>query len=282
MTTDPLLRREVDRVRESYQQASGLLVDPESLAYANQWLRAPDPRLPQPNLRTWYREPTGLYLPLSCVITLVNTTKKIAATTDPVDFAGCHLTGAFVALVGIFDAATFSDSSGNSWTLDGTYGALGGGAGGTFRTYYCVHPTATGSHTFSYGGGFYSIVVFGFANIDAFDQMVGAAGPVVQPGSLTPTVDGSSLFVAGYGGGDIVTATVDSPFGGTEVSNDYGAAVNYSSAGSYFIQGASGAQNPTWSKASGSGAASLLVFKATVGASVPNLRVGYSPAVRLN
>ena len=193
-------------------------------------------------------------------ITFVNSAKKINATTTAADFSGANATGLFVAFVGTFDGTTLTDSSSNVWTT--ATKRTDAASGGSLNTFYCVHPTATGSHTFSWNGSFYSMVVFGFANVDSFDtgKESGANGDSSQPGSLTPTNDGTSLFVAGYGGGSIVTASVNAPFSGTEVSSDFQSGVNYSSAGAYFIQGAAGAQNPTWSDASGTGATEMLVF----------------------
>jgi len=194
-------------------------------------------------------------------ITFAQSAKKINATTDAADFSGCNATGLIVGIVGCFDGTTFSDSTGsNTWTA--ATSRADGASGGSLKTFYCVHPSATGSQTFSWNGSFYSIVVLGFANVDSFDagKESGANGDTQQPGSLTPTNDGTSLFVTGYGGGSIVTAAINSPFSGTVVSNDFQSGVNYSSAGAYFIQGASGAQNPTWSDASGTGAVEMLVF----------------------
>lgn len=54
-----------------FQDRVGVAVDPYSIAYVNHWLRHPDPRLPPPDLRHWYREP-GLWLPLSLAVAFEN------------------------------------------------------------------------------------------------------------------------------------------------------------------------------------------------------------------
>lgn len=260
MNLQRALRSEIDNVRDAYSQAHGCIVDPRSLDYINTWLHNPDPHLPLPDLRIRYREP-GLWLPYQCTAAFAASTHKAAATTDATNFAACNsATGLFVALVGIFDAATFSDSSSNTWT--GLYTNVAGSSGGTFQMYYCLGPTATSSHTFSYSGSFYSITVFGFTGIDSFDTS-NATGASNQPGSVTPSPNhGNSLLVTGYGGGSATSPTVDSPFGGTEVWQDYSVGVNYGSAGAYEIQTSVNSRNPTWSP-SASGGATIAVFNGT-------------------
>jgi hypothetical protein len=195
-------------------------------------------------------------------ITFVQSAKKIAATTDAANFSGCNATGLFVVIIGGFDVATLSDSSSNTWTAGTTF--TDAGSGGFTKMYYVVNPTATSSHTFSFSGSFYSIVVFGFANVSAFDQATGANGDVDQPGSLTPGTDGTSLFVTGVGG-NRTGQSINSPFSGTVVQNDYAAGVNYGSAGAYYIQSSAGAQNPTWSDSSGTSGCAMMTFTPAAG-----------------
>jgi len=198
-------------------------------------------------------------------ITFAQSAKAIAATTASKDFSACNGTGLFVACIGIFDNATFSDSSSNTWT-EASFGLTDGASGGSIKTMYCVNPTATSSHTFSYSGSFYSMAVLGFANVLGLDagKETETNGPTAtQPGSLTPSVD-NCVFVAGYSG-DVVTPSINGSFSGTEVFNNYGAGVNYSSAIAYFIQGTAAAQNPTWTPTSGGGGCTMLVFKPSAG-----------------
>lgn len=58
---------DISFLSERFAERQGFEIDIRSYEYANIWLRTPNPRLPLPDVRHWYREP-GLWLPLSLAI----------------------------------------------------------------------------------------------------------------------------------------------------------------------------------------------------------------------
>jgi len=208
--------------------------------------------------------------------------KSIASSITAKDYSALGTTGLIVAYVATSAAGTFADNSTNTWAQDVNVNA---GGGCSFFTFYCVNPTVTSSMDFTYAGGsFYSIVTMGFKVVSAFDVHSSANAPGgFSPGSLTPTApnDGTSLFVCGLAG-NITIPTIDSSFTRANF-NDYGAGVNFSSAGAYFIQVASGSKNPTWTPTTGDGGTAMQVFApgAGGGGGATDLRLGFNPVARL-
>src|SRR6185369_14115871 len=110
---------------------------------------------------------------------------------------GISTTGATLIVVGLENVSNFisntalTDSASNTWT----YGTLFTGSSSRYaRFVYCVNPSTSGSHTFSYlatNGAFYpvvSVLVFDNTPSGAFvSESAGAetvaSGTTVQPGS---------------------------------------------------------------------------------------------------
>ncbi len=205
-------------------------------------------------------------------IAFVNSVKVVGAgASGAVNMAACNGAGGlFVAIIGGLStvSAPSADTGSNSWTpATGRPGA----ASGELHLYYVLAPSASASHTFTNGvTSFGSMIVLGFSGVGAFDKESGSAAPgvsTVQPGSLTPATDGTSVFVTAAGGGNGLVHSVNAPFT-FDKENDFSGGSNYDTASGYFIQGAAGAQNPTWSYTDDSAAAMLVFAPAAAGVTV--------------
>jgi hypothetical protein len=181
--------------------------------------------------------------------------KSINSPTTPKNFTGCGVNGLLFALIGYAVNGLFSDSEGNTWS-SGNTPVLGAG-GGSLRAFWVFNPKVSSVQTFNSLATQFSMIVVGFANVGFLGVSENTPGPVQQAGPLSSF----DLFISGYGGGTVVGASVNSPFAGTEISNDFSVGVNFSTALSYFVRPFVGTEDPTWSRVSGDGACSLTVFQ---------------------
>lgn len=167
-------------------------------------------------------------------------------------------------LVGIvaYQAEPFpvlTDSKGNTWT------AL------TLRTstasqqhlklFYCVNPVVGTGHTFTVtqgGGGFFygAIQISWFSGASGgYDSnengINGSASSTtsIQPGSLTPSMDGCLLATLIGFNASTTTPTIDLSFSVRTFTN-YSGGNNFGGAFATLIETTAAAKNPTWSYAS--------------------------------
>ncbi len=183
----------------------------------------------------------------------------------------------FVAVIGGLSAVSgpSADTGSNSWTgLTARVGA----ASGNMQMFYVTSPAGvSSSHTFTNANSSFAVMhVLGFSGTGAFDKESGQDSQALseQPGSLTPTTDGTSLFVTGMGGG-----TSDNTAPGVSIDSGFTldhftalvGGVNYSCGSAYFIQVATGAKNPTWTSAIGTDGVAMAVFAPAGAAATPFL-----------
>ena len=258
-------------------------VDVRSPAYANLWLRSPDPRLPVPDLRHWHRyrrqpglpisEP-GLWVPLSCAIALVTSVKFAQLNTGT--SGAIDTTGANLLVLSISEdsasSATISDSKSNTWT------ALATSTSTNVKStiYYVASPTVGSGHTFTSTGLVQASLAIASAwsgaNSTPFDQENGqvsnVGGTSLQTGSVTPS-ENDELLIAMVGcnaeplGG---TFSVDLSFTIVQ-ENIFVAGTNYAGAQAYQIQTTATAINPTfsWTGSSNNKSARIATFKIASG-----------------
>lgn len=183
---------------------------------------------------------------------IAGTPSGTTLTTAPADTTGAGLL--IVALSSVNSTygttPTVSDSKGNTWT------ALTAKVGVYYREclYCCLAPTVGTGHTFSCdhaganppesrptlaflaASGTYTAGAENGNHIDAGSSSV-------QPGSVTPAVDGS-LVVTGLLFGDASSATIDSGFAADTINTG---SDHLSAAIGWLEQGTAAAVNPTWS-----------------------------------
>ena len=153
-----------------------------------------------------------------------------------------------------------SDSKANTWTKLTGLGTGGSGA----NINYVLSPTTDAAQTFTTDGGdvgtqYSGAGIVGFSGITAFDaKSAGSAdvtGAPFNPGSLTPAA-GGEVFISVLGftssASDSVLS-IDSGF--TIVYQGYTSAGAYGFAVAYKVKSAGDttAENPTWTKVSGTG-----------------------------
>lgn len=197
------------------------------------------------------------------------------AQSSSVDLSACNGAGGlFVAIIAAAAGvlAPSADTGSNSWT---GLTERAGTSGGAVRMFYKLAPVASATHTFTNGSNTLTdMAVLGFSGVDSFDQESGQAFQFTpeQPGSLTPTTDGTSLFVTGMGGGLSTSGTVSGPF----ILDTFSALIggtSYSRGSAYFIQTSSGAQNPSWTTDNADGVV-MAVLKPSGGGGMVPLTVG--------
>jgi hypothetical protein len=192
-----------------------------------------------------------------------------------------NTTGADLLVVSVHEydggpAGTVSDSKSNSWTALTSYNSSGASK---VRIYYATSaPTVGSGHTFQYtGSGVYATISVeawsGAHPTTPFDVENGNIGAVVsslQPGSVTPSVNGSLLYTARAAGGASDTISIDSGFtiGGTVDYNAGSGELGGSHA--YLVQTTAAAINPTWSSTSAATTqVAIAVFKPAAGDTTP-------------
>lgn len=188
-------------------------------------------------------------------------------------------TGATLIVVGLTDyvagggtPGVLSDSQSNTWTkiITSTNDV---GTVYTSNLYYCVNPSTSASHTFTYTGSIRigSLVAAFFsgndtsAPLDTSTQNKSNSAASIQPGSITPAANNELVITHSNGWTNGQTASIDSSFSIidqlTGVQGQSG-----SSALAYIVQTTASAVNPTWTWTSDTGiAATMATFKASAG-----------------
>lgn len=173
-------------------------------------------------------------------------------TTTGIDTTGCDLLVVIVTRYSGSSAPTLSDSKSNVWTA---LGETTQGSDGAVRMYYCQSPTVGAGHSFTVSGSStYSTVGFiGFSGSASspFDTGIesGASSGIftttLQPGSVTPSVNGALLVVAEmFNNSSSATVSIDSGF--TEAFERAPVSgQSYGTAMSYLVQLTAAAINPT-------------------------------------
>ncbi len=191
-----------------FQDKNGIDINTYSYIYANLWLHEfRKSKLPTPKVKFWYREP-GLWLPLSCAITVVSSTHAASSDGNAVTTTGINTSGAdFLVLSldafnGILPIGNPSDSNGNTWNNLTTHVCNGGNVSGFIS--YAINPTVGSGHTFTFGANltFPAICVAAFSGLDTatpFDGQENGNDNINaitgSTGSITP-VNNDALVIA--------------------------------------------------------------------------------------
>jgi len=194
--------------------------------------------------------------------TAAATVNGSSVTTTPIDTTGCDFLVIFVSgFAG--SGIVVSDNKSNIWT------PLTFKDGGSVRgqLFYSV-PTSVGfGHTFFAQSSFPSIFMMGFFRVNAvpFNQESGnstGSATSIQPGAITPAVNGS-LLVCGLG---IYNAspdpTIDSGFSVEDIIA-FGPGMNFGGAFAFFVQSSAASINPTWNFGSSGASAVMGSFEPT-------------------
>lgn len=219
----------------------------------------------------YWREP-GLYLPLSCLYGVVNTTGVggVNGGTTP----GINTTGASLIILNTASAGavTVSDSNLNTYTNLTAYSNTNSEIS---RLRYCSNPIVGSGHTFSVVGtsSFSTIAIIalsGAALSSPFDtengNQITALVTTFQPGSITPSIN-DCIVVAGvlfYTGSLSINSgmSIDTTVAGV-------GGVNYGCSIAHIIQTTAGAINPTWtSTLSSAWSGGIASFKPAVAGSL--------------
>lgn len=188
---------------------------------------------------------------------------SFGVTTTGIDTRGANLLVAAVGSSNGVTAGTFTDNASNAWTAATAYND------GTRRVqlYYCLTPVVKSGHTFTSAasGDTVSVLALHSRCGFLFDKIAGATFATVasgQPGSVTPTLDGSILITAvttqtPNTSAQAINSGFSAPVGTVGVNGQH---VN--SAIAWKDQNIAAAVNPTWSWTGNfSGATTQLVFK---------------------
>lgn len=226
-------------------------------------------------------------------IAFVSSTAKQGArngvTTDAIDTTGANLVVIHIAWYSV-TSPSISDNQGNTWTALTTHNVASDCGS---KLYYCLNPTTSASHTFTFGPAnvYGGLVVAAFSGVkvsSAFDVQNGAnssSASALSTGSVTPSEDGELvIFGAGKGGN---TTTVNATDVGSITGSFAGiTATTYANGLGYEIQTTATARNPSLSgSGTSSMAASIATFKAEPAAAggQPYIkRVGGVPGMAIN
>jgi hypothetical protein len=161
-----------------------------------------------------------------------------------------------LAAYAVAAGGTFSDSAGNIWSQLTAETSSEGGF--TARLYYCVNPITSASHTVTVVGLGYPVVCFAaFSGTisSLVDQQNGAvdngsAVITLQPGSITPSINGELVLVGLGCGGGPATYSIDSGFAITD-QFPWLAGTHYGAALAFQVQAVAAPVNPTWTATTG-------------------------------
>lgn len=188
-------------------------------------------------------------------------------TTPAINTTGA--TGLIIA-VGWWDGVgnvSVSDSKSNTWAPVTKYVT----SNCSVEFFTCLNPGSVGSgHTFSKTGTdtYGSIAVLAFSGTDTTASVDGnsgagtASGTTQQPGSITPSQNGSVVITALGMSAHSGSGSID---GGFTVSDSFVDGSNYGVALAYLIQTSAAAANPTWTASSGALEACIISIKAAAG-----------------
>ncbi|MEY4942836.1 MAG: hypothetical protein RL254_1017 [Planctomycetota bacterium] len=185
------------------------------------------------------------------IASAVEGTDSAPATTASINTSGAKL---LVVTVGGYAPSgpfTLSDNKSNTWT-----GITSQTLGDNYqRIYYCINPTVGSGHTFTLSatGGIYGgpcVQAWGCDGDVAYGGESGstADATTIQPGSVTPSQNGSLIFtgmVMGNGGSTIVLPSINSGF---TLSPSYKVRTGgwYGLFSAYLVETTAAAVNPTW------------------------------------
>ena len=175
--------------------------------------------------------------------TLITSTSKGGATTNAIDTTGADMICVNVATYNKL-GLSITDSESNTWV------ALSVDINSTQRNgmFYCLNPTTSASHTFTYSEpvSYPTVAVMAFSGVSAFDSEAtstqsGASFNILS-GQVTPSADGCLVIAAGsFEGGTI--SSVGSGFTLQEVG-PYSAGQYVGSMFAYLNQSVASAVNP--------------------------------------
>jgi hypothetical protein len=184
-------------------------------------------------------------------------------TSSSMDTTGANLIVVSVATYGAL-GSNLTDSQSNTWTALTTAASLTNRA--VERLFYCIAPTTSSSHTFTFTqqGTYPSISAVAFSGVAAYESentsTPAGNATTVQTNSVTPSKDGSLVFAGACTDGGIYTA-VDSGFT-LETSVSHNSGVHMGSASAYLIQTTAAAVNPQFTNSINDYlSASIAVFK---------------------
>ncbi len=179
---------------------------------------------------------------------VANVAKTTNGTSGAIDTTGANL---IVVVVGWLasgasstDMVTVVDSKSNNYFLVGKRVSING----TVGIFVCTDAIVGSGHTFTVTGGLNSYCVAAFSGaygVRNATNGVQVTSTSVQPGSLTPPIDGC-LLVAGLGDRTVNTISVDSGFTITD-QNPFASGTAVGAALAYKIQTSAGAEDPTFS-----------------------------------
>lgn len=186
-------------------------------------------------------------------------TGVIGGTTSVVDTSGCNLI--VVAVSNFNDSIALSDSKGNSYT--GL--TLQNQNGRSTQIFYCAAPVVGSGHTFTLSGGnYYGAQAYCLSGGHASPyhsengQANGNSGSTIQPGAVTPAVNGSFIVASFSSIASNTNVSIDSGFTAITAGWDGSSHVQYCLG--YLIQGTAGSVNPTFSGGSfGGGPVSVAI-----------------------
>ena len=164
-------------------------------------------------------------------------------TSSAMDTTGANLIVVSVATVGSL-GSNLTDSQSNTWTAL----SISNNSGALQRLFYCISPTTSSSHTFTFNqsGTYPSISAVAFSGVAAYESENTSTqtglSTTIQTGSVTPSKNGSLVFAGACTDGGNYTA-VDSGFT-LETSESHLSYQHMGSASAYLIQTTAAAVNP--------------------------------------
>ena len=179
-------------------------------------------------------------------IVLIAHTGTNVVPTGAIDSTGANL---LVVVVGNYGSSGgVTDNKGNVFSL-----AYSVSDGNYLRFYYSYNPVVGPGHNFTSSSPYCSVVAMAFSGaagigLDKFSQSLSHANNV-QPGSITPSMDGELLVTACSGDGLVWPSASISGSGFTTVLENiaYAGGNGEPLVVSCIVQGAAAPANPTWS-----------------------------------
>lgn len=166
--------------------------------------------------------------------------------------AAMNTTGAnLLVIIGInylIVPIVLDDSQNNIWTTGVTYTYPAGGTTVTSRITYCINPSTSVNHTFSFSGPDYNaLIIWAFKAPSPIntDKSVWnyTTGTSLSLPALTPATDNSLIIAAITNGNDILGIS-----GGFTMNDNvlFNPGINYGGAGAYLIQESASSVAPIW------------------------------------
>jgi hypothetical protein len=191
-----------------------------------------------------------------------NANNATTASQDTTTATGLDVGISYLASAG---TPVVSDSKSNTWSLKS--GPYTGANGNAVALYHADSPTVGTGHTFTVtlSASYPAICSMAFAGVKAtssFDVEHGAtvASTSIQPGSVTPSLNGEVLISAVSFDVSSASPVVNSSFTGLITANT-GGGTNFGIAMANLIQTAATSENPTWSSITISLAANIAAYK---------------------